>query len=467
MAEGAPKRRLGLVSNQAVKELSPAQRAEVDRKLEAIINSTKPFELTQSDCSKCDGNRGCCGGKNPIGETLQKEIKNEGSVSFDEKQNSLASETKNRRVAEPEHIIKTFRSQDNQVATNQSQVALALVSKLNPHETDQGESRDFQIKERRYKDTEALASRRIGFVVLGKEGVVVQNTSPTEVYEEKGQNRAQRIDENQPAIKTQGTQEAQLKIDFPMPETIQNKTIRFRTKILTVGETQTNQTQDQEKPQEMRIKELTQMEKLIQKIKNIKIPSNDNLDKREQITKLIRVNPIEIINKVEIKENKVRSSQNADEINRVREEPKIIAARAKHKEVALSSPKKKTRIPKIDETNRNDRGKSKEMQKMNKERKEAVIQPIKTTAKEIKPKVERAEKVEKEAKILTNQIVSLMKNQKFIKMNFRETKELEARIKKLLAKKAENRAKKKISIFELLEIFKKIKKKKAKSKLAA
>jgi hypothetical protein len=68
---------------------------------------------------------------------------------------------------------------------------------------------------------------------------------------------------------------------------------------------------------------------------------------------------------------------------------------------------------------------------------------------------------------LTNQITKVVANEKFTKLNFKETKELEVRIKKLLAKKADKKSKKKISIFELLEIFKKIKKKKTKSKKAA
>jgi hypothetical protein len=268
-----------------------------------------------------------------------------------------------------------------------------------------------------------------------------------------------------------------LKIDFPIPQNPMAKTISFRTtsqktviepksrvekseKIEIKNRKRENEGQNQIKenksPKNVQEKDTLyppEMEKMITQIEEIRVGSNDNARKIVLVQK---------------RESEIQESKQESEIFAHCKKDLPKASKVAGKEIIkLKMQESESKEEKAFAQKRDPKAKTPTTQKMRVQEKTIRTKIAPKEEHRVNERTEKRAKIEKEAKLLTNQITKVVANEKFIKLSFRETRQLETLIKKLLAKKAENKSKKKISIFELLEIFKKVKKKKAKSKLAA
>jgi hypothetical protein len=266
-----------------------------------------------------------------------------------------------------------------------------------------------------------------------------------------------------------------LKIDFPIPQSPMSKTISFRTAskktvIEPKGRVEKsekvesrkrekegqNQITENKSPKHVQEKDTLyppEMEKMITQIEEIRVGSNDNARKIVLVQK---------------RESEIQESKQESEIFAHCKKDLPKASKVAGKEIIkLKMQESESKEEKAFAQKRDPKAKTPTTQKMRVQEKTIRTKIAPKEEHRVNERTEKRAKIEKEAKLLTNQITKVVANEKFIKLSFRETRQLETLIKKLLAKKAENKSKKKISIFELLEIFKKVKKKKAKSKLAA
>lgn len=473
------RRGLRLVSEQAIKQITPEQQAEIDRKMRALQKNIEVFKPTDKGCGDCNGEKGCCASKKPIGETIQKTVNIERTQLEQEQPIAALQENKSyaARLAEPEHIFSLPSVSDpivNKIIsiTKNDINGIMAVSKLVPTpEPRQMDSRNIQLKEQ---------VTRTRLVVVQKSNHAVNsireeqtNGSSDDLIENKGlkaeETTAAPAEVVVQKVEAVAAPREDARIDFQMPQKVEARTVRFRTRTNPVAQSlqaqhagEQNRTQVIQTPAEERVATAKHpaMETALKKITEMRDPAND-----DSILVTAQKGEIEVPRRSDTigfiaKKTSVLKKKELPTVKVAKEEKPQLKVQKQEKkgEVCPSTKIKKEETPEL----------CKEVNKVEK-RAIAKLTPKESEIKTSKLTKEKTTKIEKEAKILTNQITKLVANEKFIKLNLRETNKLEVLIKKLLAKRAEMKSKKKISVFELLEIFKKIKKKKkrAKTKLAA
>lgn len=443
----------------------------------SLNRSKRPPELAQANkggCESCGG--GGCGncplkGKVPMREEIQKAVdairerpieENTGNKSLDKESKSILGL---RVFAAPETIFTIPKS------IADPRIPIHTVQKTGQI----SDSRNFQMHEqitRSKSQIEIPATREeISKTVEDPKAAITQVGQTTQNENNSPQMQGQRL----------ATEQDPLKIDFVVPQDPVSRTINFKTKTAIaenpkgiqipikeepkIEETE-NRIQNHSEPQHeiqtqkpiKNTQKKIKMEEIFANIEQINVPSNDNAQRVVIVQKIGR--EVDRINEEEIVF-----------IPRKKELPKLKTVNKKEKiKRKIQSPQKKEEnvVP----TGKIKQEKLEKTLKIEKEVKKtrkltrAKIAPKESEVKATK-KTREDTAIAKEAKTLTVQITKIVSNEKFTKLKLKETKELEERIKKLLAKRAEKKTKKKISIFELLELFKNIKKKKTKSKKAA
>ncbi len=424
----------------------------------------KPLHETGGGCQNCSGGCPNCPikGKAPMQEEIQKAVTAIREMPVEENNKpTLEKESKSilgiKVVATSETI---FRLPKSTITIHSSQVPTSI-QQIDPAR-DSGDLQQLdsinQPKTRPYPER-IFAEQDKG--EASDFSQVPRTREGEKQIEAKGERLATEYDS--------------LKIDFPIPQSPMSKTISFRTasqktaiepksrveKFEKVESRKRekegqNQIKENKSPKHVQEKDTLyppEMEKMITQIEEIRVGSNDNARKMVLVQK----------RESEIQESKQESGIFAH-CKKDLPKPSKVAGK---EIIKLKIQESESKEEKAFAQNRDPKTKTPTTQKMRIKEKTIRTKIAPKEEHRVKERTEKRAKIEKEAKLLTNQITKLVANEKFIKLNFRETRQLETLIKKLLAKKAENKSKKKISIFELLEIFKKVKKKKAKSKLAA